>query len=334
MIVNFEFLGNEPIENVITCMNYKIDKVVYFGYQEVIEAQKKATELFLRNHCGVKEIIFHAVSHTDLQSILKAMRKEIELEKAQKNKIYFDITGGESLILVAFGMLSEVYNTPMHQFDVRRDALLELEEGAKGSISQDVPEQQVQFDIDNYIELRGGRVNYRMHKAVKEIDAPEFLDDVEKLWGVAKKHWNFWNPFSNFLRTNMNPGEGLVVDVKESAVLRGLAESKNQLKKIKKLNEIVDDLAAIGALKRVKRENGRYGFSFKDSFIKDCLWDGGSILELYTYQKESKKSHDCGVGIHIDWDGVIHPWGNDVLNEVDVLSVSGNELTFISCKSG
>lgn len=29
MVVNFEFIGEEPIENIITCMNFKIDKVVH-----------------------------------------------------------------------------------------------------------------------------------------------------------------------------------------------------------------------------------------------------------------------------------------------------------------
>ena len=44
MVVNFEFLGGEPIENLINCMNFKIDKVVYFGYHNVIEEQKARTE--------------------------------------------------------------------------------------------------------------------------------------------------------------------------------------------------------------------------------------------------------------------------------------------------
>ena len=47
MTVNFEFLGNEPIENLITCMNYKMDKVVFFGYDDVIAEQRKNTEDFL-----------------------------------------------------------------------------------------------------------------------------------------------------------------------------------------------------------------------------------------------------------------------------------------------
>lgn len=47
MVVNFEFLGGEPIENTITCMNFKVDKVVFFGYHEEILLQKDRTEKFL-----------------------------------------------------------------------------------------------------------------------------------------------------------------------------------------------------------------------------------------------------------------------------------------------
>nr|MCR4841799.1 DUF1887 family protein [Eubacterium sp.] len=37
----------------------------------------------------------------------------------------------------------------------------------------------------------------------------------------------------------------------------------------------------------------------------------------------------------LDWDGCIHPGsGDDVINEIDVLSLAGNVVTFTSCKSG
>lgn len=31
MVVVFEFLSEEPIENLITCMNFKVDKLILFG---------------------------------------------------------------------------------------------------------------------------------------------------------------------------------------------------------------------------------------------------------------------------------------------------------------
>ena len=89
MIVVFEFLGIEPVDNVITCMHYRVDKVVYFGYQETIREKKKTTEYFLKEYCGVKEVTFVTMPKDDLQGTLKAMRQAIEYEKKQnigKNK--------------------------------------------------------------------------------------------------------------------------------------------------------------------------------------------------------------------------------------------------------
>ena len=52
MIVNIEFFDAEPIENVMTSLNFKIDKTIYFGYDDVMEKQKKSTERFLKKYCG------------------------------------------------------------------------------------------------------------------------------------------------------------------------------------------------------------------------------------------------------------------------------------------
>lgn len=118
-------------------------------------------------------------------------------------------------------------------------------------------------------------------------------------------------------------------------MVNALTASGTKLKNINKLNEIVDALADEGILLDVEHANGHYRFRFKNQEIKECLWEGGSILELHTCQKESKTSDECQVGVHLDWDGVIHEQpGVDALNEIDVLSLKGNVPTFISCKSG
>lgn len=91
----------------------------------------------------------------------------------------------------------------------------------------------------------------------------------------------------------------------------------------------------VGVLTDVAHKDGKYRFKIKNQSIKECLWERGSILELNTFLAEKKESEDCMVGVHLDWDGIIHSQpGTDVLNEMDVLSLSGNIPTFISCKSG
>ena len=126
MVVVFEFLSREPIENVITAMNFQVDRLVFFGNHEDIISQKEKTENFLRKYCAVESIVFLPLSGSNLQSVLQTMRKEIELELSKNAKLFFDITGGESLMLVAFGMLSREYETPMHMYDIYKGKLLEL----------------------------------------------------------------------------------------------------------------------------------------------------------------------------------------------------------------
>ena len=78
-----------------------------------------------------------------------------------------------------------------------------------------------------------------------------------------------------------------------------------------------------------------YSFSYKSEKIEETLWDAGSVLELHTYMEERVKASDCRVGVHIDWDGIVHnDSGRDVLNEIDVMSIQNNRPTFISCKIG
>ena len=334
MVVNFEFLGMESVENVITCMHYKVDKVVYFGYPEMVNAKKARTEKFLRERCRVKEVEFYSLPRGGLQEMLSIMRQAIETEKNRGNDMFFDITGGENLILVAFGMLAGEYDTLMHQFNVRENKVVELNDGSKRRISRDVPEQNVVFTLDSFIELKGGVVNHSLHKDVKAIKNKDFSVDVDKIWQVAKRHWDNWNQFSNFLGKNMVRAYSLQVDMPMNEVHKALNAPYSGLRKLSELNDIVDDFMQVGILKDVDHKGDRYRFTFKNETVKSCLMDGGSILELYTYKKERERSTDCRVGVHLDWDGVVQSKGMDVLNEIDVLTITGNVPTFISCKGG
>lgn len=335
MIVNFEFLGDEPIENVITCMKYKIDKVICFGHEEVLEDQSKNTSTFLKKYCGVKQVDFLELSDESLQSVLRVMRQAIKKEIEAGNEIYFDVTGGESLILVAFGMLSKEFETPMHMFDIPDNRLIELDDEGQMAISKKVPEQHIRLDLDRYIEMQGGVINNRLHKENKAIMSSEFDHEVEQIWSVAHKYWKYWNPFSGFLARYMAPDEDLTVRQDARYIANKIRKSTTKLNDLRIFHSILDALAMKGLLLGLQHADGRYYFRFKNEWVSDCILEGGSVLELHTFQQERKNSDDCRVGVHIDWDGIIH---NDpcvdVLNEIDVLTLKGNICNFISCKSG
>ena len=252
MVVVFEFLSREPIENVITAMNFQVDRLVFFGNHEDIISQKEKTENFLRKYCAVESIVFLPLSGSNLQSVLETMRKEIELELSKKAKLFFDITGGESLMLVAFGMLSREYETPMHMYDIFKGKLLELnaeslhynevkeepfnrdkqndevnvyepnveflnDKQHKG-ISSIATKRYVPMTLDKLIEMHGGVINYKLQKDIKDVPDEESREDILKIRKVMKQHSEHWNPFSEFLRENMSPDEEGRVYRKESTV--------------------------------------------------------------------------------------------------------------------
>ena len=58
MNVNFEFLDSEPIHNVITNLNYRLDKTVFFGSFDDIEKYREHLTRFLQKNCGVQVVEF------------------------------------------------------------------------------------------------------------------------------------------------------------------------------------------------------------------------------------------------------------------------------------
>lgn len=334
MIVNIEFLDDEPIENVMTSLNFKIDKTIFFGFQDVIAEKEKVTERFLEKYCGVKEVVFCPLSENNLNSVTKTMRKVIEREKAQKNDIFFDITGGENLILVAFGMLAEAFSAPMHMYEIETQELTELNDEEVTPISQVALKQDIKLTLDGFIEMRGGLINYNLQKDMKNLDDPEFVQDIRKLWDISSKYGEKWNLFADFLRRCCEPDEELWVNVTGKQVL-GALRKINRFRSVRELGRILKDCANAGVVKSFIHTQERLSFKYKNARIKELLWDAGSILEMHTFMEERVSADDCRVGVHLDWDGVIYNHSaKDTLNEIGVLSLHGVIPTFISCKNG
>ena len=183
--------------------------------------------------------------------------------------------------------------------------------------------------------MHGGKINDSLHKETKTVAGADAEKDILGIWEVMKRYSASWNLFSQFMRDHMQADENGEVIRKEATVLQALKASPSNFSSVSLLNQILDALGEAGVLLDVVHADGMYRFSFKNRAIKSYLWDGGSVLELYTYLRERKSAMECQVGVYLDWDGVLHgPGGGDVFNEIDVLALHGYIPTFISCKSG
>lgn len=333
MIINFEFLDQEPIENIITCLHYKVDKVVFFGDKDIIIEKKNRTERFLKKYCKVGEVEFKEISDTDLSGVVEVMRNAINKEREQGNECYFDVTGGEGLTLLAFGMLSKELQVTMHRYDVEKDEILEFDKDYTERISKKVPSQHIRLNLDKLIEMHGGVISYKHNKSYKEQHDAGDMADIQKLWKINQRFEKEWNQFAMFLARY---AQDMMVDLSADIVNADI-KARRSIGSTKKLSQILDACGEVGVLRNVKHERGRYSFTYKNEFVKSCMCDSGSVLEQYTFlqEQDNQGNVDCRVGVHIDWDGVLHmEQGEDVLNEIDVLSMYGNVPVFISCKGG
>lgn len=332
-----EFFDEDPIENLITCINYQFDKVLYFGHKDSMTQERvRITRDSLKRICNITEVEFIELSKKSLDRVVEILEREVNEEKKQKNQCFFDLTGGEGLILVAMGILSTKYETPMHRYDIWSGELTVFGNKEGLRIDEAVPSKEVKLSLDDMIAMWDGVINYRQQKMAKShLEEKEFIADFEKIWSVAGRDAKKWNTFSGiFKRFAGDENENLTV----TAPVKELDKCIRQYGALTRRGAIamLHELNDLGILEHVKTDNEKLRYKFKNAIVKECLLDAGCALELHTYyeMKNSGRYSDCRVGVHIDWDGKIGGKEQDVINEIDVLALEGYIPVFISCKNG
>ncbi len=339
MNVLIDIFDEEPIKNIITCMNFKIDKVVYFGQHSVMTLKKmRATQKSLKSICDITEVEFIEVSQNNLYKIVELMEREIEKEIKSGGKCFFDLTGGEDLVLVAMGILSTQHKIAMHRFDLPKNELVLLNkwDGAP-TISDMLEGRKITLNLDDIIGLYGGVINYRLQKDVKNhLMDTEFREDVKNMWNVARNNQRDWNGLSSVLKEcNRYEGEFMNVNTPVSVLEREIKKTPG-IDSLGEFKHYLNMLAQKDILLQLQIEDDFIRFHYKNALIRDCLLDAGCLLELHTYydRLESGRYNDCRVGVHIDWDGNLNGYDIDVQNEIDVMLLEGLTPVFISCKNG
>lgn len=339
MNVNIEFFDIEPLENLITCINFKVDKVIYFGHSDSMTPERiEDTRRALRDICSITEVEFFVVSQRSLQKVLELLEKEILKEMHSGNKCFFDLSGGEDLVLVAMGMLATQYRVPLHKFGLPENELYLLTKWEQVPLIDEVVERRnVQLTLDDIIALHGGVINYRQQKDVKSnLQDKDFKESVKVMWEIANDSQKKWNGLSSVFK-ECTKYEDETQRVRVSLkVMRQALKRIPDIISLKELENYLNRLGSEGILDRVSMDEEFIKFSYKSAMIRDCLLDAGCLLELHTYydREESGKYIDCRVGVHIDWDGDINGREIDVENEIDVMLLEGLTPVFISCKNG
>lgn len=304
-------LSLEAIENCITCLNYCFDSVVFVGDRNIIEEERKNISSFLKKYCDVVKVEFKTIDEcATLKNIVDTIEQSIGIDKC-----YIDLTGGEGLCEAALVRVSYKHNIPMHLYDVRRDICVNVDDDVSGTIF-DVERRKINLTIDKYIEMVGGVINKNMQKLNKKELKPELFE-------LKNKYSKDWNAFCGAVQRTS--GTNLKVSCNDATeVCMDIS--------LVRLYDIISDGVSLKLFKGFKKSGKSFCFSFMDDDIRHTVCETGSLFEQLVYNKEKGRGGECAIGVHLDWDGIISGENSDVLNEVDVLKLEGNILTFISCK--
>ena len=110
------------------------------------------------DRCGVTEKPeFVPVNRENLWDIVAKIEEVLEKERKEGNQCYFDLTGGEDLVLVAIGMLAEKYDIPLHKYDVLSDKLISFHKDKERRINRTAAKQEnLNINLDDIVRMRGG----------------------------------------------------------------------------------------------------------------------------------------------------------------------------------
>lgn len=267
----------------------------------------------------------------DLDGIVATLEKIVE----ENEDVYFDITGGKEITLVAAGIVSERKNVSMFLYNVTTGTVFKLR-GCENLPETKTPE----LSIRQCIVLNGGEI-IRDRASKYDWDFHTgFRKDIEDMWDICKKDPWSWNEqtsaFANFAKYG-----SVTRDFVITADLKYLSRKKFE----SGINKyIVKDLLDVNLISDFYISNlDTISFKVKNEQVYKCLTKAGDILELYTYivLKEIQEENpglvdDVDVGVSVDWDGKIENNTNsaETSNEIDVILMCDQVPVFISCKNG
>ncbi len=316
-----ESFERAAIDNVISALESHADKIIFLGEIKQMEKPISVYKKLLKKKGIESEIVLKNITKNNLNSILDVLTEIVNTE----DSLVFDITGGEDLVLLGFGIIYERYkdikSIQLQRFDVR---------------TEDYP-----LNVKEIISLYGGIV-------IPEDPQPSVanaMEIVDKIWDFARGNSSKWNRTNSFLKELEKKGNQLEDDLNFYLDFSKIKHRiENYVFKFRETAELLKSFESVGLVEDFQEGVDSISYKYKNTFIKRCLEKAGDALEMKCLFEalnltENGKPYfnDCYVSVNIDWDGIIHPlednW-KDTTNEIDVMLMRGLTPIFISCKNG
>ncbi len=338
MNVDIEFFDVEPIENLVTSLNFKMDKVIYFGYVDDMTMDKRIlTRKNLEKICGIEDVKFIEISKDKLGRIVEVIEQVIKDEVDQGNQCFIDVTGGGELELVAVGMLVDRYKLLLHRFDLNTGKLQMLNDNNGRTIDILAQRRRIEINLDDVMEIHGGAIDYNEESLPESIyDDPEFEADTKRMWKVAKSEPKVWNGISAVFKNLAGYAVSECKIVTWKSKVESIAKNTVDVMTQEVFYRYFNRLNQLGFIINVKKEQGKLEFEYKNAAVKECIIDAGTLLELHTFytMRNSGRYSDCRRSVHINWDAKVGAVDDGVENEIDVMALEGYVPVIVSCKNG
>ena len=333
-----EFYDSDPIENAVSLLLEGAEKIIYIGYNS--KQLKRVIEDYseIASNKGILvEFDSKTANRNDLLSITTVLENVVEAEK----ECVFDLSGGDDLYLVAAGIVYERNKdkVQLHRFNVRNGKLSDCD--ADGNI---LKTSFKELSLNEIIRCSGGRIIYDTEEplATHIWDfTPDFVSDVEVLWGLCTKNNRYWNMMISSIGQNTvyKNDDLLSIEINYNALENSL---NNKGVNDNYVKEFFKKLSGCGFIKDLVITEHTLSYKYKNNDIKECLSKAGLLLELFIMIKATALKNEDGssyytdalTGVMIDWNDEEIEDRRPVRNEIDVLLVKGLVPVFVSCKNG
>ena len=331
-----ESFEKAPIENMISVLAARPEKVIFLGDAAQMRGPVQKYRDILNRKEIETEVLLKGIQKNNLNNILTVLTNLVKDEE----ELIFDVTGGEDLVLLAFGIIYERYKDKktikMQRFNINSGKVIDCDYDNEVSF-----EDTFCMGIEELIALYGGVVVPEENQPM--MDNP--LEIVDKVWNLARRNGTKWNKVHSYLKELERKAdvseELLEVRMEFSDIKNDIGEFRKKYQDVVALLNEFDDA---GLVCRLLIEEERVYYDYKNTFVKRCLANSGDALEMKCFcealaltEKGKPYFNDCCVGVTIDWDGIIHSkdenW-KDTTNEIDLILMRGLIPTFVSCKNG
>lgn len=326
MPILFEILDKkEPINNILSTLALNPEYIVYFVDRKRIDERQIANLLSVLRSYSKALCRIVPLNMEKLEEIQKEIQDTINSYSHQD--ICVDVAGGDDQILALAAYICGQRNLTLVFHDKQNKNLIKMKNGIYSKpISIDYS-----VDVGTTFEMMGGELSRNGHVDPANLDE-KTLKLIPDVFHVYMKWRTEWSRFVNYLQ-HINTRD--IYKTKNNELVRNVPEGVYISGKYVKVNSaILHDLWSAGALLDLQSTMGRFKFSYANQVIMKLLSDAGAWLEVYLYSllKQSSRFDSIEINAVVSWDN--DEDNDDVINEIDIVAISGLNRYFISCKTG